>query len=153
MPTSEPAPGDPADAVRALLAREVPEIANGVVEIRAVGRLPGVLTKVMVESRDPLIDPIGACVGEQHERVKRVVERLGGERIHILLWKPSIEESVRMALAPVNVVRVLVDRETRQAVAVVRPQDVAQAVGINGANREAASLLLGFEIEIIAGTA
>jgi N utilization substance protein A len=134
--------------VKALFKLEVPEIQQGVVEIRAVAREVGGRTKIAVSSRDDSIDPVGACVGLKGSRVQAVVNELGGERIDIVPWSPDPERFARMALAPARVARVFSDPETRTIQAIVDEDQLSLAIGRNGQNVRLASELTGWKIDL-----
>ena len=139
--------GDPG-FVTALFKLEVPEIQQGVVEIRAVAREVGSRTKIAVISRDDSIDPVGACVGLKGSRVQAVVNELGGERIDIVPWSPDPERFARLALAPARVARVFSDPETRTIQAIVDEDQLSLAIGRNGQNVRLASELTGWKIDL-----
>ncbi len=139
--------GDPA-FVTALFRLEVPEIQQGVVEIRATAREVGSRTKIAVISRDDSIDPVGACVGLKGSRVQAVVNELGGERIDIVPWSPDPERFARLALAPARVARVFSDPETRTIQAIVDEDQLSLAIGRNGQNVRLASELTGWKIDL-----
>ncbi len=134
--------------VTALFKLEVPEIQQGVVEIRAVAREVGSRTKIAVISRDDSIDPVGACVGLKGSRVQAVVNELGGERIDIVPWSPDPERFARLALAPARVARVFSDPETRTIQAIVDEDQLSLAIGRNGQNVRLASELTGWKIDL-----
>jgi N utilization substance protein A len=110
-----PSEDDAGSSVRALFAREVPEIESGVVEIRAIARIRGRRTKIAVVTRDPAVDPIGACVGPEGVRVQRVSAALGKEPIDIVGWPGSIERRIRCAMAPVPIIRIELDSAANHA--------------------------------------
>ncbi|MGQ0701614.1 MAG: transcription termination factor NusA [Gemmatimonadales bacterium] len=139
--------GDPM-FVAALFKLEVPEIAQGVVEIRAIAREVGSRTKVAVISRDDAIDPVGACVGLKGSRVQAVVNELGGERIDIVPWSPDPERFARLALAPARVAKVFSDPESKTIQAVVDEDQLSLAIGRNGQNVRLASELTGWKIDL-----
>jgi transcription termination/antitermination protein NusA len=139
--------GDPG-FVMALFKLEVPEMQQGVVEIRAVAREVGSRTKIAVISRDDSIDPVGACVGLKGSRVQAVVNELGGERIDIVPWSPDPERFARLALAPARVARVFSDPETRTIQAIVDEDQLSLAIGRNGQNVRLASELTGWKIDL-----
>lgn len=141
---------DSDDLVRELFWREVPEIRAGTVDVRAIARLEGARTKVAVETHDALIDPVGACVGRRAVRVKAVVEALGGEHVDIIPYATESERFIKLALAPARVVRVTLAVEGKRAVAVVPGDEMSTAAGANGLNRDLASRLTGYDIEIVA---
>lgn len=134
--------------VKALFKLEVPEIQQGIVEIRAVAREVGGRTKIAVSSRDDSIDPVGACVGLKGSRVQAVVNELGGERIDIVPWSPDPERFARLALAPARVARVFSDPESRTIQAIVDEDQLSLAIGRNGQNVRLASELTGWKIDL-----
>ena len=139
--------GDPL-FVAALFRLEVPEIAQAVVEIRAIAREVGSRTKVAVISKDDAIDPVGACVGLKGSRVQAVVNELGGERIDIVPWSPDPERFARLALAPARVAKVFSDPESKTIQAVVDEDQLSLAIGRNGQNVRLASELTGWKIDL-----
>jgi N utilization substance protein A len=139
--------GDPM-FVSALFKLEVPEIAQNVVEIRAIAREVGSRTKVAVISKDDAIDPVGACVGLKGSRVQAVVNELGGERIDIVPWSPDPERFARLALAPARVAKVFSDPENKTIQAVVDEDQLSLAIGRNGQNVRLASELTGWKIDL-----
>lgn len=134
--------------VKALFKLEVPEIQQGIVEIRAVAREVGSRTKIAVFSRDDSIDPVGACVGLKGSRVQAVVNELGGERIDIVPWSSDPERFAKMALAPARVARVFSDPAARAIQAVVDEDQLSLAIGRNGQNVRLASELTGWKIDL-----
>ena len=137
-----------ASFVSALFGLEVPEIQQGIVEIRAAAREVGNRTKVAVVSSDDSIDPVGACVGLKGSRVQAVVNELGGERIDIVPWSPDPERFARMSLAPARVSRVYFDSETGTIQAVVDDDQLSLAIGKHGQNVRLASELTGWKIDL-----
>jgi N utilization substance protein A len=134
--------------VKALFKLEVPEIQQGIVEIRASAREVGSRTKIAVFSRDDSIDPVGACVGLKGSRVQAVVNELGGERIDIVPWSPDPERFAKLALAPARVARVFSDPTTKTIQAVVDEDQLSLAIGRNGQNVRLASELTGWKIDL-----
>src|SRR3954454_5574365 len=134
--------------VKALFKLEVPEIQQGIVEIRAAAREVGSRTKIAVFSRDDSIDPVGACVGPKGSRVQAVVNELGGERIDIVPWSPDPERFARLALAPARVAKVFSDPEAKTIQAVVDEDQLSLAIGRNGQNVRLASELTGWKIDL-----
>ena len=134
--------------VKALFKLEVPEIQQGIVEIRASAREVGSRTKIAVFSRDDSIDPVGACVGLKGARVQAVVNELGGERIDIVPWSPDPERFAKLALAPARVARVFSDPGTKTIQAVVDEDQLSLAIGRNGQNVRLASELTGWKIDL-----
>lgn len=134
--------------VAALFKLEVPEIQQGIVEIRAVAREVGGRTKLAVSSRDESIDPVGACVGLKGSRVRAVVQELGGERIDIVPWHPDPEVFAKRALAPARVAKVISDYDARVITAVVDEDQLSLAIGRSGQNVRLASQIVGWEINL-----
>jgi N utilization substance protein A len=139
--------GDPM-FVQALFKLEVPEIQQGIVEIRAAAREVGNRTKIAVFSRDDSVDPVGACVGLKGSRVQAVVNELGGERIDIVPWSADPERFAKLALAPARVARVFSDAATKTIQAVVDEDQLSLAIGRNGQNVRLASELTEWKIEL-----
>jgi len=139
--------GDPM-FVKALFKLEVPEIQQGIVEIRAAAREVGSRTKIAVWSRDDSIDPVGACVGLKGSRVQAVVNELSGERIDIVPWSNDPERFAKLALAPARVARVFSDPDGKQIQAVVDEDQLSLAIGRNGQNVRLASELTGWKIDL-----
>jgi N utilization substance protein A len=134
--------------VEALFRLEVPEIYQGIVEIRERAREVGGRTKIAVWSRDESIDPVGACVGLKGSRVQAVVSELGGERIDIVPWHPDPEVFARRALAPARVSKVISDTERQVITAIVDEDQLSLAIGRNGQNVRLASQLIGWQIDL-----
>ena len=139
--------GDPG-FVQALFRLEVPEMQQGIVEIRAAAREVGSRTKIAVFSRDDSIDPVGACVGLKGSRVQTVVNELGGERIDIVPWSSDPERFAKLALAPAKVARVFSDGVSKTIQAVVDEDQLSLAIGRNGQNVRLASELTGWKIDL-----
>ena len=134
--------------VAALFKLEVPEIHQGIVEIREIAREVGGRTKIAVYSRDESVDPVGACVGLKGSRVQAVVSELGGERIDIVPWHPDTEVFARRALAPARVSKVVSDTERQVITAIVGEDQLSLAIGRNGQNVRLASQLIGWQIDL-----
>ncbi|MEZ4414211.1 MAG: transcription termination factor NusA [Gemmatimonadota bacterium] len=134
--------------VAALFKLEVPEIYQGIVEIRGIAREVGGRSKLAVYSRDESIDPVGACVGLKGSRVQAVVSELGGERIDIVPWHPDPEVYARRALAPARVSKVISDSERQVITAIVDEDQLSLAIGRNGQNVRLASQLIGWQIDL-----
>ena len=134
--------------VAALFKLEVPEIFQGIVEIREISRECGGRTKIAVYSRDESIDPVGACVGLKGSRVQAVVAELGGERIDIVPWHPDTDGFARRALAPARVSKVVSDTERQVITAIVDEDQLSLAIGRNGQNVRLASQLIGWQIDL-----
>lgn len=134
--------------VKALFKLEVPEIQQGIVEIRASSREVGSRTKIAVFSKDDSIDPVGACVGLKGSRVQAVVQELGGERIDIVPWSSDPERFAKLALAPAKVARVFSEAATKTIQAVVDEDQLSLAIGRNGQNVRLASELTEWKIDL-----
>ncbi len=132
-----------------LFELEVPEIAEGLIEIKAAARDPGVRAKIAVKSNDPRIDPQGTCIGVRGSRVTAVTNELNGERIDIVLWSPEPAQFVINALAPAEVLSIVVDEEHHSMDVVVDESQLANAIGRGGQNVRLASELTGWEINIM----
>ncbi len=132
-----------------LFAQEVPEIYDGIVEVKAVARDPGSRAKIAVQSRDSSVDPVGACVGMRGSRVQAVVNELQGEKIDIIPWSMDIATFVVNALAPAEVAKVVLDEERERIEVVVPDQQLSLAIGRRGQNVRLASQLTGWDIDIL----
>jgi transcription termination/antitermination protein NusA len=132
-----------------LFAQEVPEIYDGIIEIRAVARDPGSRAKIAVISRDSGIDPVGACVGMRGSRVQAVVGELQGEKIDIIPWSQDPATFVVNALAPAEVTKVVMDEEQKRIEVVVPDDQLSLAIGRRGQNVRLASQLTGWDIDIL----
>jgi len=135
--------------VTALFELEVPELEDGLLEIRAAARDPGSRAKIAVLSKDRRIDPIGTCVGMRGSRVQAVTSELAGERIDIILWAEDPAQFVINALAPAEVSKIKVDEEAHSMDIVVDEENLAQAIGRGGQNVRLASELTGWELNIM----
>ncbi|MCG8547024.1 MAG: transcription termination factor NusA, partial [Alphaproteobacteria bacterium] len=132
-----------------LFGQEVPEIYDGIIEIRAVARDPGSRAKIAVISNDASIDPVGACVGMRGSRVQAVVSELQGEKIDIIPWSPDPATFVVNALAPAEVAKVVLDEDAHKIEVVVPDEQLSLAIGRRGQNVRLASMLTGWEIDIL----
>ncbi len=132
-----------------LFELEVPELEDGLLEIKAAARDPGSRAKIAVKSNDPRIDPIGTCVGMRGSRVQAVTSELGGERVDIILWAEDPAQFVINALAPAEVSKITVDEEKHSMDIVVDEENLAQAIGRTGQNVRLASELTGWEINLM----
>jgi transcription termination/antitermination protein NusA len=141
---SRTAPG----VVAALFQTEVPEIAEGIVEIKSVAREPGSRAKIAVLSNDPDVDPVGACVGMRGSRVQNVVSELRGEKIDIIPWTPDTARFACAALSPAEVTRVYVDNEEKALEIIVPDDQLSLAIGKKGQNVRLAAKLIGWKIDI-----
>jgi transcription termination/antitermination protein NusA len=136
------------ELIKTLFELEVPEIADGLVEIRGVAREPGYRSKIAVESHVQGVDPVGACVGPRGSRVRMVVSELRGEKIDIIPWNPEPARFVAKALSPARVREVLVDDESSEATVVVPDDQLSLAIGKEGLNARLAARLTGWKIDI-----
>ena len=132
-----------------LFELEVPELEDGLLEIKAAARDPGSRAKIAVKSNDPRIDPIGTCVGMRGSRVQAVTSELGGERVDIILWSADPAQFVINALAPAEVSKITVDEEKHSMDIVVDEENLAQAIGRTGQNVRLASELTGWELNLM----
>lgn len=132
-----------------LFELEVPELEDGMLEIKAAARDPGLRAKIAVKSNDPRVDPIGTCVGMRGSRVQAVTSELAGERVDIILWNPDPAQFVINALAPAEVSSIVVDEEKHSMDIVVDEENLAQAIGRSGQNVRLASELTGWELNLM----
>ncbi|HEY9521018.1 MAG TPA: transcription termination/antitermination protein NusA, partial [Methyloceanibacter sp.] len=132
-----------------LFAQEVPEVYDGIVTIKSVARDPGSRAKIAVVSRDASIDPVGACVGMRGSRVQAVVNELQGEKIDIIQWSPDAATFIVNALAPAEVVKVVLDEDAERIEVVVPDAQLSLAIGRKGQNVRLASQLTGWDIDIM----
>lgn len=135
--------------VQRLFEQEIPEIADGVIEIRAISREPGYRSKVAVISSDARVDCVGACVGVRGSRIKNIVEELGGERIDIVRWSDDLQVLVPNALQPAEVDEVILCQMLGRGIVLVREDQLSLAIGRRGQNVRLASKLCGWDIEIM----
>jgi transcription termination/antitermination protein NusA len=140
------------ELIKTLFELEVPEIADGLVEIRGVAREPGYRSKIAVESHAQGVDPVGACVGPRGSRVRMVVSELRGEKIDIIPWNNEPARFVAKALSPARVREVYLDDDGREATVVVPDDQLALAIGKEGMNARLAARLTGWKIDITSDT-
>ena len=140
------------ELIKTLFELEVPEIADGLVEIRGVAREPGYRSKIAVESHTQGVDPVGACVGPRGSRVRMVVSELRGEKIDIIPWNTEPARFVAKALSPARVREVYIDDDTREATVVVPDDQLALAIGKEGLNARLAARLTGWKVDIQSDT-
>ena len=136
------------DLIRRLFEIEVPEIYDGLVEIKAIAREPGARSKVAVYSREPNLDPVGACVGPKGSRVRMVVEELRNERVDVIEWDENPAVFVKNALSPAKVSRVEIDEDSHYATIIVPDDQLSLAIGKEGQNARLAARLTGWHIDI-----
>ena len=132
-----------------LFQQEVPEIYEGTILIKSVARDPGSRAKICVQSKDSSIDPVGACVGMRGSRVQTIVNELQGEKIDIINWTEDVGSLVVSALAPAEVMKVVLDQENRRSEVVIDENNLSKAIGRRGQNVRLASKLLDYEIDIL----
>lgn len=135
--------------VQRLFEQEIPEIIDGVIEVRAMSREPGYRSKVAVSSSDQRVDCVGACVGVRGNRIKNIVDELGGERIDIVRWDDNLEILIPNALQPAEVEQVILCKMLGRAIVLVREDQLSLAIGRRGQNVRLASKLSGWDIEIM----
>lgn len=135
--------------VEELFDLEIPEIAEGVVEIKAIAREAGARTKIAVRSTDESIDPIGACIGQRGVRIQTIINELGGEKIDVIEWNESPEDFISAALSPAKVASVTLDEEDQVATVVVDQDQLSLAIGRGGQNVRLASRLSGWRLNVM----
>jgi N utilization substance protein A len=135
-----------------LFKLEVPEIGEGLIEVKGAAREPGVRAKIAVRSRDPRLDPIGACIGMRGSRVQAVSNELAGERIDIVLWDENDAQFVINAMAPADIVSIVVDEEAHAMDIAVADENLSQAIGRGGQNVRLASQLTGWELNVMSAS-
>jgi len=136
------------DFVKRLFEREVSEIHDGIVEVKAIAREPGLRTKIAVFSKDEHVDPIGACVGMRGMRVKNITNELGGEKIDIIKYDENLNNFVTNALQPASLVSISVDEASRTVNVIVDPDQLSLAIGKRGQNVRLTSKLIGWKVNI-----
>jgi len=134
--------------VKKLFEMEVPEIYEGIVEIKAIARIPSQRTKIAVYSKDEKVDCVGACVGVRGNRVKNIISELRGEKIDIVRWSEDLNEFIQAALAPAKVSEIRLDKANRKALVLVEEDQLSLAIGKHGQNVRLASLLVGWELDV-----
>ncbi len=136
------------ELVRRLFELEVPEVADGIIEIRRIAREPGYRTKIAVHSTDPRVDCVGACVGIRGTRIKAITDELNGEKIDIIRWSDSDEDLIINALRPAQIASLNMEQETKICRVVVPDDQLALAIGRKGQNVRLATRLTGWDIKI-----
>ncbi len=134
--------------IKKLFELEIPEIGDGIVEIKSIAREPGDRTKIAVLSKDGKVDSVGACVGMRGQRVKNIVSELQGEKIDIVRYSDDIQEYIKGALSPAEVSQIKIDTEQKKAEVIVEDDQLSLAIGRHGQNVKLASKLVGFEINV-----
>ena len=135
--------------VRKLLELEIPEVKTEAVEIKAIARDPGVRCKVAVYSEDEKIDPIGSCVGQKGVRVQNIMDELNGERIDIIEWNEETEKYIKASLSPAKTAKIVLNEKVKNAKVYVDGDQRPLAIGKNGQNVRLASILTGWELDIL----
>jgi N utilization substance protein A len=134
--------------VRSLFALEVPELVEGIIEIKQIAREPGHRTKIAVSSNDPNVDPVGACVGARGSRVRQVVNELRGEKVDVVEWRENAQQFIAEALSPARVKDVRINEEAGEATVIVPDFQLSLAIGKEGQNARLAARLTGYRIDI-----
>ena len=131
-----------------LFEQEIPEIADGLITIQKVARIPGEKAKIAVDTYDDRIDPVGACVGVNGARIRSIVRELGNENIDVISYSSNINLFISKALAPAKITSITVNEETKRAEILLASEEVSKAIGKGGSNIRLASLLTGYEIDV-----
>jgi len=134
--------------VKKLFEMEVPEIYEGIVEIKSIARLPSQRTKIAVWSKDDKVDCVGACVGVRGNRVKNIVTELHGEKIDIVRWSEDTSQFIQAAIAPAKVSEIKLDKQNKKALIIVDEDQLSLAIGKHGQNVRLASALVGWELDV-----
>ena len=140
------------DFIRRLFELEVPEVAEGIIELKSLAREAGYRTKVAVETLDEKVDPVGACVGVRGSRIRNIVDELGGEKIDIVRWSDSSQVLIANALMPAKVSEIAICFELGRATVVVTEDQLSLAIGKHGQNVRLAARLTGWDIDILTPT-
>ncbi len=138
--------------LRRLFELEVPEIHDGLINIRAIARIPGERAKIAVESYDDRIDPVGACVGVKGSRIHGIVHELRNENIDVINYTSNPSLFIQRALSPAKITSIRIDEEEKKAEVILRPEEVTLAIGKNGLNIKLASMLTGYVIDVYRDT-
>ena len=128
---------------------EIPEIEDGIIDIKEVSRVPGDRSKVIVFSSDKRIDAVGACVGMRGSRIQAIVRELNGEKIDIINWTPQVEVLISRALSPAKPLNMFIDEDKKYVVAVFDDEELPLAIGKNGQNIKLASDITGYKIDAV----
>ena len=139
---------DDTDAVCRLFWQEIPEVASGIVQIKGIARKPGFTSKIALLSHDPEVDCIGVCVGIRGSRIRRIVDKLDGERIDLVRWDESLEKLVRRSLEPAQIESVILHPAQHKVTVLVKEDQRLLALGRYNINRDLTSQLCAWEIEI-----
>jgi N utilization substance protein A len=136
------------DMVREVFKQEIPEIADGVIEIKGIARDAGFRSKVAVATDDAAIDPIGSCIGQRGSRITTIIEELGGEKIDVIQYNEDPAQYIMKALSPAKVLRVELNESDKTAVVHVAPDQFSLAIGRSGQNVRLASELTGWKLNV-----
>ena len=136
------------EVVNKIFSLEVPEIASGIVEIKAIARDPGSRTKIAVHSKEENIDPIGSCVGQKGSRVQTIINELGGEKIDIIQWNKDAAIFIKNSLAPAKILNIELDKKEKSAIVQVEEDQLSLTIGREGQNVKLAAKLTGWKIDI-----
>lgn len=136
------------DFVRKLLEFEIPEIYEGIIEIKSIARDPGKRSKIAVYSQDPNIDPVGSCVGQKGIRIQNIINELNGEKIDVIEWSPDISIFIASSLLPAKIMAVDEIEEEKFAQVIVPDDELSLAIGKAGQNARLAAKLTGWKIDI-----
>lgn len=136
------------DFVKKLLEFEIPEIYEGIIEIKSIARDPGKRSKIAVYSQDPNIDPVGSCVGQKGIRIQNIINELNGEKIDVIEWNPDISIFISSSLLPAKIMAVDSNEEEKFAQVIVPDDELSLAIGKAGQNARLAAKLTGWKIDI-----
>ncbi|MDD4290121.1 MAG: transcription termination factor NusA [Patescibacteria group bacterium] len=136
------------EIINKVFSLEVPEIANGIVEIKAIARDPGSRTKIAVSSKQENIDPVGSCVGQKGSRVQAIISELGGEKIDIIEWNKDPQIFIKNALSPAKIINIEINKEEKSAIVKVAEDQLSLAIGRDGQNVKLAAKLTGWKIDV-----
>lgn len=136
------------EIINKVFSLEVPEIANGIVEIKAIARDPGSRTKIAVFSKQENIDPVGSCVGQKGSRVQAIISELGGEKIDIIEWNKDPQAFIKNALSPAKIINIEINKEEKSAIVKVAEDQLSLAIGRDGQNVKLAAKLTGWKIDV-----
>jgi N utilization substance protein A len=137
-----------AEEIRELFAREIPEVGSGIVQIKAIAREVGYLSKVAVSSQDEQLDAVAACVGAKASHIRPIVNALGGERVDLIRWSDNAERLLRSALQPADLTAIVIDASSRRATVFIEKDQQVLLLGRQGMNRYLAEKLTGYEIVV-----
>ncbi len=136
------------EIINKVFSLEVPEIANGIVEIKAIARDPGSRTKIAVSSKQENIDPVGSCVGQKGSRVQAIISELGGEKIDIIEWNKDPQTFIKNALSPAKIINIEINKEEKTSIVKVAEDQLSLAIGRDGQNVKLAAKLTGWKIDV-----